>query len=138
LSLENLENFFDKIKVRKKDRAKRHSWAFYQLRCFVEYKAIRAGIPVVLVEAAFTSQECSVCHHIDKRNRKSQSEFVCLACGHVDHADCNAAKNTRNRASLNRPEVPVIDRDREAAGRKSEALSQPGLAKPVLVPAASP
>jgi len=138
LSLENLENFFDKIKVRKKDRAKRHSWAFYQLRSFVAYKAVRDGIPVVLVEAAYTSQECSVCHHIDRRNRKSQSEFVCLRCGHVDHADCNGAKNVRNRASLNRPEVPVRDQDREAVGRKSEALLQPGVAKPTLVPAASP
>jgi putative transposase len=138
LSLENLENFFDKVKVRKKDRAKRHSWAFYQLRSFVTYKAVRDGIPVVLVEAAYTSQECSECHYIDRRNRKSRSEFVCLRCGHVDNADCNAAKNVRNRASLNRPEVQVADPDREAAGRKSDALSQPGLAKPTLVPAASP
>ncbi|MFC2111952.1 zinc ribbon domain-containing protein [Bacteroidota bacterium] len=30
---------------------------------------------------------------IKEENRKSQAEFVCLACGHEHHADVYAAKN---------------------------------------------
>ncbi len=85
--------------VRKKQRAKLSSWAFYQLRQFIEYKAKRFGIPVILVDPKNTSRECSACGHIDKRNRKSQSEFVCCKCNHNENADVNAAKNLVVRAA---------------------------------------
>ncbi|HEY3509727.1 MAG TPA: transposase [Kribbella sp.] len=45
------------------------------------------------VKAAFTSQTCHRCGHVAAENRKSQAVFRCTACGHVDHADVNAAKN---------------------------------------------
>ncbi|MGZ0146113.1 RNA-guided endonuclease InsQ/TnpB family protein [Kribbella sp. WER1] len=45
------------------------------------------------VRAAFTSQTCHTCGHTSRENRKSQAVFRCTACGHVDHADVNAAKN---------------------------------------------
>ena len=48
---------------------------------------------VIKVPAAYTSQRCSRCGHIDKDNRKTQSEFMCLACGHWDNAHTNAALN---------------------------------------------
>jgi transposase len=40
----------------------------------------------------YTSQTCNACGHCEQGNRKSQA-FLCLACGHSDHADVNAAKN---------------------------------------------
>jgi transposase len=40
----------------------------------------------------FTSQTCNACSHCEPGNRESQA-FLCLACGHEDHADVNAAKN---------------------------------------------
>jgi putative transposase len=58
-----------------------------------EQKAAASGVLVVYVDARFTSQECRRCHHIAKENRKSQAEFRCVACGHTDHADANAARN---------------------------------------------
>jgi transposase len=48
---------------------------------------------VVKVNAAFTSQRCSACGHVDRRSRKSQARFVCTTCGYACHADVNAARN---------------------------------------------
>jgi putative transposase len=44
------------------------------------------------VRAAYTSQTCNACGHCEQGSRESQA-FLCLACGHRDHADVNAAKN---------------------------------------------
>jgi len=68
-----------------------HAWPYAQLQSFLQYKAARAGVPVVFVDPQNTSRTCPVCGHIDKRNRKSQSEFVCRSCGFSDHADRVAA-----------------------------------------------
>lgn len=51
---------------------------------------------VVLCPPAYTSQRCSVCGHTESENRKKQAVFICLACGHSENADLNAAKNIRN------------------------------------------
>ena len=50
---------------------------------------------VVLCPPAYTSQRCSVCGHTEPENRKTQAKFACLACGHSENADLNAAKNIR-------------------------------------------
>ena len=48
---------------------------------------------VLFVNPAYTSQTCRSCGSVDKRNRKSQSRFCCIDCGHTDNADRNAAAN---------------------------------------------
>ena len=45
------------------------------------------------VDNKFRSQRCSACGYVNKKNRKSQSEFKCVKCSHTAHADLNAAKN---------------------------------------------
>jgi len=57
------------------------------------YKSQEKGGQVVLVNPKFTSQTCFECGHKHKDNRKSQSEFICVSCGHSANADENAAKN---------------------------------------------
>jgi putative transposase len=70
-----------------------HSWAFAQLGQFLAYKARRAGVPLVFLDPAYTSQTCAECGHVDKRNRASQARFRCRSCGVVAHADLNASRN---------------------------------------------
>lgn len=58
----------------------------------LRYKLAWSGGTLVEVPAAYSSQTCANCGVIDAASRRSQSEFVCVACGHQDHADVNAAK----------------------------------------------
>ncbi|HEY6789386.1 MAG TPA: transposase, partial [Trebonia sp.] len=45
------------------------------------------------VVAAYTSQRCSACGHVDRDSRQSQARFRCTACGYAANADVNAARN---------------------------------------------
>ena len=93
IALEDLTGIRSRVRLRKDQRACLHSWSFHQLATFVEYKAKRAGVPVVYVDPAYTSQQCSGCGHIDRRNRQSQATFACRSCGALMHADDNASHN---------------------------------------------
>jgi putative transposase len=55
------------------------------------------GIKSTEVNPAYTSQTCSSCGYVDKRNRRDQKTFECLWCGHKQHADLNAAANIEAR-----------------------------------------
>lgn len=105
IALEDLQGIRDRIRLRRSQRARVHGWSFFQLRAFVQYKSALAGVPVVLVDPAYTSQTCAACGHREKGNRPTQSEFRCLACGHEAHADINAALNIRARACVMAPKV---------------------------------
>lgn len=61
-------------------------------------KAADAGRRVIGVDPRFTSQRCHACGHTEKANRRSQSLFVCVSCGHEANADHNAALNVLGRA----------------------------------------
>ncbi len=108
IALEDLTGIRDRVRLRKDQRAPLHSWSFHQLGRFIAYKALRAGVPLVYVDPAYTSQQCSECGHIDRKNRVDQATFACRSCGIVLNADDNASHN--------------IDRKGEAAwtaGRES-------------------
>jgi IS605 OrfB family transposase len=105
IALENLTNIRDRITVRKAQRRTQHSWAFRQLRTFIEYKAKLAGVPATLVDPRNTSRTCSVCGCVDKRNRPDQAHFCCTSCGFAGPADVIAAVNIGRRAAVNRPNV---------------------------------
>ena len=51
---------------------------------------------VIKIPPHYTSQKCSRCGTIDKKNRLSQSKFKCLSCGFSMNADSNAANNIRD------------------------------------------
>jgi len=105
IALEDLTGIRERTTVRREQRAKRAGWSFWQLRAFLEYKAMQDGVAVCLVNPRNTSRTCSVCGYCSKHNRKSQSQFKCGQCGHAENADLNAAKNIANRAAVNQPIV---------------------------------
>jgi IS605 OrfB family transposase len=96
----------------KTERRRTNNWAFYQLCRFVTYKAILAGVPVVFVPPAYTSQTCSRCHHIHPEKGKSYRNgkvFKCNHCGLEVDADRNAANNIATLgAVVNPPESSVM------------------------------
>ncbi len=104
IALEELTHIRSRVTARRAQRSRLHSWSFAQLRSFVAYKARRAGVPVLFVDAHYTSQACSCCGCIDKRNRPDQATFSCISCSHAEAADTNAARVIRARAAVTRPE----------------------------------
>ena len=99
IAMENLTNIRKRIKAGKRMRSRLHRWAWAQLQEFVEYKAQAAGIHVIYVNPAYTSQTCAFCGNIGNRNRH---RFSCPLCGRLAHADLNAGLNI---ASLGRTAV---------------------------------
>ena len=70
IALEVLTGIRGRVRLRKDQRFFLHSWAFAQLAAFTGYKARRAGVPLVYVDAAYTSQQCSGCGHIDMQTSR--------------------------------------------------------------------
>ncbi len=92
IALEDLTGIREGVnqKAGKNQRRRVNGWAFYQLKEFLTYKALQAGIPLVLVDPAYTSQTCHVCGEYGIRNGKS---FKCPSCSWSGDADFNGAKN---------------------------------------------
>lgn len=106
IALEDLSGIRNRTTVRTKAQRHRHSsWGFDQLRQFIDYKAAIAGVGVVYIDPAYTSQECPICHHISRSNRPTRDEFCCVCCGFSDPADTVAAINIANRVAVNLPIV---------------------------------
>jgi putative transposase len=107
IALEDLRGIRERTMVKKGQRRQHSSWAFYDLRQKLEYKARLAGVSVVPVDPRNTSRTCPVCGCADKRNRPNQSTFLCISCGHFAPADTNAAVNIGRRAAVNQPYIPT-------------------------------
>ncbi len=66
---------------------------WFEFRRQLGYKLDWLGGRLVLVDPKNTSRTCAQCGHVAAENRKTQSRFRCVACGHTAHADLNAAIN---------------------------------------------
>jgi len=105
LVLEDLNGIRNQTTVRKPQRRRHNSWAFRQLRSFIEYKAALAGVPLVFVNPRGTSHICPSCGHNERKNRPSRDKFRCVLCGFAGLADHVAAINIAARAAVNQPIV---------------------------------
>lgn len=99
IALEDLTGIRERVRLRKPQRVTLHSWAFAQFGRFIAYKAALAGVPLVYVDPAYTSQTCSRCGHLSKGNRPDQATFCCTSCGFAEHADVNAGRNIASRGA---------------------------------------
>ena len=117
LALEDLKGIRERTAVRRSERRQRASWAFHQLRLFVNYKAQREGVPIYLADPRNTSRTCSACGHCEKSNRKTQNQFLCEKCGYQANADVNAAVSI-SRAVVNQP---IVSASHSGAGYKLPA-----------------
>jgi putative transposase len=106
------------------------SW--HKLEAFTRYKAFRAGKAVFKVSASYTSQECANCSHIHPDNRKTQAQFHCGCCGHIDNADRNASLVIKQRAIKLILDTGTVLSDRGTlisadSGRGAECKSDKGI-----------
>src|SRR5258708_21224737 len=92
--------------VRYSQRSRHSSWAFGQLRFFLQYKAALTGVPLHTVNPRNTSRTCPACGHCAKENRKSQAVFCCVQCSLTMNADIVGAINI-SRAPFNSPIVAI-------------------------------
>lgn len=101
IAIEQLDGIRNRARFRKPQRATLHSWSFHQLGTFIQYKAERAGVPVIEVDPRYTSQTCHKCQTIDKKARVNRDTYRCTnpACSFVGDADENAAHNIASRGA---------------------------------------
>jgi IS605 OrfB family transposase len=85
-------------KVRVKDRYVSVSWAFYDLRQKLEYKANMSSNKVIIVEPKYTSQTCPKCGHTERANRDKRNHvFICKNCGYTSNDDRIGAMNLHRK-----------------------------------------
>jgi putative transposase len=79
-----------------KERRLSNSWAFFQLRQFLIYKAIKNSVHLVFIDPRYTSQTCHNCNHIHPvrgESYRSGKKFSCGHCGWIGDADLNGSRN---------------------------------------------
>jgi IS605 OrfB family transposase len=68
------------------------NWSYSEFLRLLKYKAESLGKTVIEINPRYTSQKCSKCGFIDRKNRY-KSRFLCRECGFELNADLNAARN---------------------------------------------
>jgi IS605 OrfB family transposase len=85
-------------RVRLKDRYVSVSWAFYDLRQKLEYKAKMSDNKVIIVDPKHTSQTCPKCGHTERANRdKKRHIFKCRNCAYTSNDDRIGAMNLHRK-----------------------------------------
>ena len=89
IKLEQLSGIRETARKSRKNNRSLHSWSFYRLSNFIAYKAALAGIEVIYVNPAYTSQTCPQC---GKHNHANDRTYKC-SCGYTAHRDRVGAVN---------------------------------------------
>lgn len=92
IKLEQLQNIRSTTRTSRKNNHSLHNWSFYRLAKYIEYKAKLAGIEVLYVNPAYTSQTCPMC---GERHHASDRRYTCK-CGFHTHRDILGAWNICN------------------------------------------
>jgi len=102
IRLEKLANISKATRTSRKNNQNLHSWAFYRMQKYIEYKASLVGIKVDYVDPHNTSKMCPCC---GKLNKTKTRNYKCK-CGYQGHRDRVGALNIRN--SFNFKNVPEL------------------------------
>lgn len=89
IQMEQLSNVRSTTRKSRKNNRSLHTWSFYRLAQYIEYKAKLAGIEVLYVNPAYTSQTCPVC---GSHNHAKDRNYHCT-CGYHIHRDIVGAIN---------------------------------------------
>ena len=90
--LTGIRNSTEKVNIN--NRYVSVSWAFYQFRQLLEYKATMNKSLVIAANPKYTSQTCPKCGHIEKANRdKKKHIFCCKNCNYQSNDDRIGAMN---------------------------------------------
>lgn len=92
IKLERLENIRSTTRTSRKNNPSLHTWSFYRLAQYIEYKAKLAGIEVEYVDSVYTSQKCPQCGNI---HHAKDRKYICK-CGYHTHRDLLGAINICN------------------------------------------
>ncbi|MCM3749568.1 transposase, partial [Paenibacillus pasadenensis] len=103
IKLESLTHIRKTTRTSRKNAKNLHNWTFYQLQTFIGYKAAMAGIQVIEVNPAYTSQLCPAC---GVKNKAKDRTYQC-SCGYSAHRDRVGAINIMRQ--------PVIDGNSRSA-----------------------
>lgn len=103
IRLEQLANIRQTARTSRKNEKNLHTWSFYRLSQFIEYKAELVGIKVEYVNPAYTSQTCPQC---GEKNKAQDRNYKCK-CGFHKHRDLVGAMNIRY--------APVVDGNSQSA-----------------------
>lgn len=96
IKLERLANIRSTTRKSRKNNHSIHTWSFYRLAQYIEYKAKLAGIEVLYVNPAYTSQSCPVC---GTHNHATDRKYICQ-CGLHMHRDLVGAVNICNSTEI--------------------------------------
>jgi putative transposase len=89
IRLEQLSGIRQTARTSRKNEKNLHTWSFYRLAQYIEYKAFMAGIKIEYVNPKYTSQKCPVCGELNKANDRN---YKC-GCGYKIHRDRLGAIN---------------------------------------------
>ena len=89
IRLEKLSGIRQTARTSRKNAKNLHSWSFYRLAHFIEYKARLSGISTEYVDPKHTSQKCPLCQQLNKANDR---KYTCR-CGFNSHRDRVGAMN---------------------------------------------
>jgi len=103
ICLEKLSGILQTAKTSRKNEKNLHTWSFYRLAQYIEYKAILAGISVEYVNPKYTSQKCPICGQLNKANDR---KYRC-GCGYKAHRDRLGAINIISATRVDGNSLPA-------------------------------
>jgi putative transposase len=90
LAVGDVRDVADQVDTGQVNNQKISNWTHGRMRRYLTYKAEAEGIQVVLVNEAYTTQECPNCHG---RYKPRGRVYRCPVCGFVSHRDAVGSAN---------------------------------------------